>query len=199
MTDTAIEVRLLAGAEVRAADEGAEKALAGRVCPYGKFAPIGGRFEESFAPGVFAKSIREAARSLPLMLNHRHDELPIGRAVEWEERGDDGLHARWVLADTDEARRAHGLVVDGFLWGLSVGFVAQRDGDVWEVHTPPALNRVTRRQARLAEVSLVSVPAYADAVVTHTRTSLVAAVSLTPHRNAWAEWLEGVRKLPAKV
>lgn len=195
---TECEVRLLTGAEVRAADEGSEKALAGRVCPYGVFAPIGGRYEESFAAGVFAKSIAESARSLPLMLNHRHNELPIGRAVEWEERGVDGLHARWLLADTDEAKRAHGLVVDGFLWGLSVGFVPQREGDDWQLHNPPALNRVTRRQARLAEVSLVSVPAYADAVVTHTRTSLVAAVSLTPHRNAWAEWVEGVRKSAAR-
>lgn len=193
-----LEVRLLTGCEVRAADEGNEKALAGRVAPYGVWAPIGGRFEESFAPGVFAKSIQESARSLPLLLNHRRDELPIGRAVEWEERAD-GLHGRWVLADTDEARKAHGLAVDGFLSGLSTGFVAQRpDGDVFEWHQPPHLNRVTRRQARLAEVSLVSVPAYADAVLTHTRTSLAEVVTLTPHRNAWAEWLAGVRK-PAGI
>ncbi len=195
MTD--LEVRLLTGCEVRAADEGAEKALAGRVAPYGTWAPIGGRYEESFAPGVFAKSIRESAKALPLLLNHRHGDLPIGRAVEWEERAD-GLHGRWLLADTDEARKAHALAVEGFLSGLSTGFIRQANGDDVELHAPPQLNRITRRQARLAEVSLVSVPAYADAVLTNTRTSLVEVVSLTPHRNAWAEWLDGVRK-PVRI
>ena len=187
MTET-LEVRLLVGAEIRASDEGTEKGFEGRLVPYGIFAPIGGTFEESIAPRCFQKSIREAAGNLPLMANHDHKKWPIGRSVEWDDR-DDGLWGRWVMADTEQAREAHGLVQAGMLRGLSCGFVPFRDHETWEVRQAPQLSRVTRRQARLVEASVVPIPTWSEAVITATRSTVAPPGGpLTPHLNAWREW-----------
>lgn len=186
------EIRVFPGMEIRAADEGTELALEGCVVPYGVFAPIAARVEESMAAGVFTKSIREAARALPLLMLHDHHSIPVGKAVEWDDRRD-GLHARWLMADTDEARQAHRLADGDYLTGLSVGFQPSKTHDVWEFREPPALDRVTRLNARLLETSLVPVPTWSQAVITHTRSALAGGVTLTPHRDAWAEWLETIR------
>lgn len=187
------ETRLLVGAELRAADEGQELALSGRLVPYGVWAPIGGRFEEQMAPGVFNQSIKQAARALPLLMTHDHQSIPIGKAVEWDDRAD-GLHGRWVMADTPEARNAHAMADGEFLTGLSVGFAPNAKQDEWEMHDPPELCRVTRRNARLLEASLVPCPAWPEAVITHTRSSIADRGPLTPYRNSWAEWLETIRE-----
>ena len=160
------QIRALEGATVDVADEGAEKGFAGLAVPYGKPGPIvvriGGRetpAEEFMHAGVFAKSIHEAASNLPLLVNHRRDELPVGRSVEWDDRPD-GLHARWIMADTDEARKIHTMIKDRFLTGLSVGFIP-KVSTVDPGSPPSTLPQVHRRQGRLFEVSCVSVPTFA--------------------------------------
>jgi HK97 family phage prohead protease len=189
------EIRLLEGAELRASDEGAERALTGRLVPYDIWAPIGGRFEESMARGVFNQSITQAARALPLLMNHDHKSIPVGKAVEWDDRPD-GLHARWIMADTPEARLAHDMAEGDFMTGLSVGFQPNAKHDVWAMADPPELCRVTRRNARLLEASLVACPTWQEAVITHTRSSVAGSGELFPYRNAWAEWLEEIRNAP---
>jgi len=187
------EIRLLAGAELRASDEGPELGFEGRVVPYNRFAPIGGRFEEAIAPRCFAKSIQEAAGNLPLMALHDHQAWPIGRSVEWDDRPDE-LWARWVMADTDPAKEVHGLVQAGVVRGLSVGFLPLRDQEEWVMREAPDLSQVTRRQARLVEVSVVPIPTWAEAMITITRSSVAPpGRPLTPRLNAWQEWLAGVR------
>lgn len=187
------EMRLLAGAELRASDEGPEKGFEGRVVPYNRFAPIGGRFEEAIAPRCFAKSIQEAAGNLPLMAKHDHQSWPIGRSVEWDDRPTE-LWARWTMADTDAARELHGLVTAGVVRGLSVGYLPMRDQEDWTMRQAPDLSQVVRRQARLVEVSVVPIPTWAEAVITVTRSSVaVPGGRLTPRLNAWQEWLEEVR------
>jgi HK97 family phage prohead protease len=191
MTET-VEVRLLAGAELRASDEGAEQGFEGRLVPYGVFAPIGGTFEEAIAPHCFAKSIHEAAGNLPLMGNHDHKSWPIGRSVEWDDR-DDGLWGRWVMADTDPAREAHRLIKAGIVRGLSCAFVPFREQETWEVRTPPDLSRVTRKQARLVEASVVPIPTWAEAQITVTRSTVCPPGGpLTPRANAWRAWRDSL-------
>jgi len=186
------EIRLLVGAELRASDEGAEKGFEGRLVPYDVFAPIGGTFEESISPRCFEKSIREAAGSLPLMANHDHQKWPIGRSVEWDERAD-GLHGRWVLADTEQAREVHQLVDAGMVRGLSCGFMPLRDQETWETRQPPQLSRVTRHQARLVEASVVPIATWSEAVITVTRSSVAAPGGpLTPRLNAWKVWRDSL-------
>lgn len=158
--------------------------------PYNVWAPIGGRWLERMSPGVFARSIIQATergKSFPLHINHDHSQLPVGRAVEWEDR-DDGLHGRWVMADTEAARDCHRMISEGFLSGLSVGFTPNRDSDIWETADPPGVNRVTRRQARLLEASVCSVPTWEEAVVTLTRSHLTERTDLRPNLEAWTEW-----------
>lgn len=186
------EIRLLVGAELRASDEGTERGFEGRLVPYNVFAPIGGTFEESIAPRCFEKSIREAAGNLPLMANHDHQKWPIGRSVEWDDRAD-GLHGRWVLADTEPAAEVHKLVQAGMVRGLSCGFMPSRDQETWEVRKPPHLSRVTRRQARLVEASVVPIATWSEAVITVTRSSVAPPGGpLTPRLNAWKAWRDSL-------
>ena len=185
------ETRLLEGTEIRATREGKERAFEGLLVPYGKWASIGGLFEERHVRGVFTKSIKEAASALPLMAIHDRLSYPIGKAVEWDDR-DDGLHGRWVMADTKEAKKAWGLIEDRFLCGLSCGFQPVKGGDVWENRQPPNLPRVTRRQARLVEASVVPVPTWNEAVITHTR-SARGTVSATPNLDRWSRWFEELK------
>lgn len=182
-----MEIRLLEGAELRTADEGSEKAFAGRLVPYNSWAPIGGRWVEMMTPGVFNRSIEQAKSPFPLHVNHDHSKLPIGKAVEWDDR-DDGLHGRWLMADTDEARECHRMIKEGFLSGLSVGYSPNRGSDIFELADPPEVNRVTRRQARLLEASVCSVPTWPEAVVTWTHSQVTERSDLRPNLEAWTEW-----------
>ena len=77
--------------ELRDVDAG-RRYLEGRAVPYGVPADIGW-YVETFDRGVFAKSIREAANGLPLLLFHNGSSLDtlIGRAESWSEQTD-GLH-----------------------------------------------------------------------------------------------------------
>lgn len=190
MATAQMEIRLLEGAELRTADEGTEKAFSGRLVPYNVWAPIGARWVEQMVPGVFTRSIQQQTtrgKSFPLMVNHIHDQLPVGKSVEWDDR-DDGLHGRWVMADTDAARECHRMIEEGFLSGLSVGFIPNRESDRFEPADPPMVNRVTRCQARLIEASICSVPTWEEAVVTLTRSTLAPRSDLRPNLEAWSEW-----------
>jgi uncharacterized protein len=187
------QIRLIEGAELRRSDEGTELGFEGCAVPYNVDAPIPGNRLERMAPGVFSKSIKEFAKSLPLLFNHRHDAEPIGHAVEWHDQPD-GLHARWVMANTDEARRIHSLIDDGDLSGLSVGFVPLvSDPQVQRLVRPPEVGRVTRKIARLIETSVVSAPTWAQAVVTHTRSGDTPLTTRHVYAAAWREWLDSVR------
>jgi len=181
------EIRLLVGAEIRALDNG-EQGFEGRLVPYGVWAPIGGTFEERIAPGCFAKSIKEAAGNLPLMAIHDRAKFPVGKSVDWDDKPD-ALYGRWAMAPTDQAREAYGLVQGGFLRGLSVVFIPIPAEQDVETRAAPQLTRITRRQARLVEASLVPTPTWAEAVVTVTRSSVAPPGGpLTPYLNAWQEW-----------
>lgn len=146
--------------------------LAGRAVPYGEFASIGW-FEEEHQAGSFARSITEAAARLPLLLWHDNRTFPVGVSDEWKD-GDDGLDAVWRMDDADEARRAADLASKQMLTGLSIGFAPIRsawtylDDDEWNPEEG-RLDRVTRLESRLLEVSLTPTPAFAGAKVSLVR------------------------------
>lgn len=197
--DEGEQIRALEGAEIDVADEGAEKAFAGLAVPYGRPGPIvvriGGRptpAEELMHPGVFSKSISEAARNLPLLVNHRRDELPVGRSVEWDDRPG-GLWARWIMAATEAAEQIHTMIKDRFLTGLSVGFIP--NVSTVTLGSPPStLPQIHRRQGRLFEVSVVSVPTFAEAVIEHTLSRGEKVLPVADVRVlAWQEYLRSIR------
>ena len=161
--------------------------LSGLAVPYSEeFEDVGWYFER-FRKGVFAKSIREAAKGLPLLMFHDSAKMPVGVSVEWRE-ANDGLHGVWKIDTADPvaveaARKAR----DGFLTGLSVGFAPIENGTTREYDDHDALY-VTRTEARLLEVSLTPTPAYAGAQVQYVRSRETDTRKRTVQRARLAEW-----------
>jgi len=173
--------------------EAGPRYLEGRAVPYGVPADIGW-YVETFDRGVFAKSIREAANGLPLLLFHNAQSLDtlIGRAESWDEQAD-GLHGVWRLQDDDQAKRAAQLASDGVLGYMSVGFQPIRSTTRFEDDDDKVY--VDRHEARLLEVSLTPTPAYAAATVTKVRTREASLGADVAGRRlpGWQEYLDSIR------
>ena len=143
--------------------------MTGRAVPYGVWTNRGW-FMESVAYGAFDKSIKEAAGGgLPLHLFHDSDSFPIGVSTSWESKKD-ALYGTWRLDKGPEAQRAAQLAADGMLVYLSVGHAPIRS--TWEYVAsedwgpdlgPEHMDRLTRVESRLVEVSLLTAPAFPQA------------------------------------
>ena len=170
------------------------RTLRALAATYGRVYDVG-LFTETLHPGVFTKSIRESARALPLHLNHTHDNIPIGKVTEWQ---DTDAELR-VLAEFDtraEAMEAARLAEQGYLSGVSVGFLPLAERSRWD--TTGAKPHVDRYEARMLEMSLCSVPAYDDAAVVAVRSLGVpdlpaTVVRPTPHLDGAKAWLASIR------
>ena len=168
-TLTAPEGRLFAGVEFREVETTADYSmLRGLAVPYNEWASIGW-FLEEFSPGSLGKSIKEAARALPLNLFHENRTFPIGAASEWDETAA-GLAGVWRLDGSEMAQEAARLAEQGMLTGLSIEFGPIRsewvEAEVWDpARGPDYMDRVTRVEARLGAVGLVQTPAYVSAGV----------------------------------
>ncbi|CDG39719.1 HK97 family phage prohead protease [Asaia bogorensis] len=125
-------------------------------------------------PGAFAETLAERkaqGRNIPMHVMHGilgGDGLPVG---VWDDASEDshGLHLRGRLSgmDTDYGRRLYGLVKDGALGGLSIGFSVRKDGATFG--TEPGGPRRHIKAVDLHEVSLVDDPSNALARVTEMR------------------------------
>ena len=102
--------RVYASYELREAEvEGSEgRFLRGRAVPYDAWTDTGW-YRERVMPGAFAKSIKESAHALPLLLFHDSRTFPVGAAEEWSEEPD-GLVGLWRMDEDDpDAMQARGL------------------------------------------------------------------------------------------
>ena len=191
VTLAAPEVRTFGGVTFRDAEMSESgKWLEGRAVPYGTWQDVGW-YKEKIRKGAFAKSIREAAKKLPLLLWHDSRSFPIGVSYRWTEN-DDGLDVVWQLDTGDRAQEAARLARDGMLTGLSVGFhdiISERTYDPDE-----DMSYVERIEARLLEVSLTPTPAYAGAKVALVRSRERAVAAGGGRRSAelagLRDWLE---------
>ena len=191
-------------AETTTGQSGTLRWLEGTAVPYNRDADIG-FFVEQFAPGSLAKSITEAARSLPLHLFHDSASFPIGVASEWRD-GKEALEGVWKLDDSDLAQRAAKLAKaddDGtaLLGYMSIRFAPIRSAwtyvDDWNPDLGPNhKDHVIRTEARLLETSLVSTPAYKEASVSFVRTAERAISREASGREVkgWREYLERVQR-----
>lgn len=201
------EARVVPAATVQLRDAGVTNGyryLEGLAVPYGRAADIGW-FVEEFAPGSLAKSISEAARSLPLHLFHDSQALPIGVAKEWHDE-DDALRGVWKLDDSELAQRAARMAQpddDGvsLLGYLSIRFSPIRSEWTYVDDFNPDLgpnhkDHVVRTEARLLETSLVSTPAYKEAAVELVRTGERAIGREASGREiaGWREYLDSMRR-----
>lgn len=207
VTLRAPEVRTFAALEFRETDTTEDgHYLEGRAVPYNRWADIGW-FRECFVPGAFAKSIREAAKKLPLLLWHDNRTFPIGISHEWRDN-DEGLDVVWRL-DVDDPRAVEAArkARDGLLTGLSIGFAPierwgkNARGEQVDLNNLIELDdmgvaSITRKEARLLEVSLTPTPAYAGAQVQLVR-------SRAPHQggrrrsaetDAWRDYLSRITR-----
>jgi HK97 family phage prohead protease len=141
------------------------RTLAGTVLPYGTQARIGG-YVESFARGAFAD-----AETVPLLISHRHAALPIGTSVALVDEPA-RLAGEFKLSETRDADEVLSLAKDGVPLGFSVGFVP--DQDRWTRDH----KWVVRVRAKLVEVSVVAVGAYAGARVETVRANAPATTPL---------------------
>lgn len=167
--------------------------IEGIAVPYGVESDVG-YYMEQIQRGCFAKSIKEAAKTLPLLTWHDSRSFPIGKSVEWTEL-DDGLRAVWELDTDDEtamtaARKAR----DGFMTGLSVGFHPIKSERV--VDEELGILHVKRVEARLLEVSVTPTPAYAGAQVAlvRSREARGGRRRQSAELDAWRRYLQSVTR-----
>src|SRR3990172_4694249 len=112
-------------------------------------------------PEAFASSIEAFRANGPIFWGHAeiHNPLakPIGRATDAVIR-DGGLHIKARWAQTAEAQEVRGLVTDGIVSTLSVGFNPKM------AETRGGVNYIT--DLELLEVSVVAIPANIGAAIT---------------------------------
>jgi len=132
-------------------------------------------------PGAFKETLGEWERRgrLPSMkLMHgtalnpfTGDDLPIGKWLEMKEDGR-GLFVKGRLSglDTDHGRRIHGLMKDGILDGLSIGYKARRVTRL----TGPAKRQLD--SVGLFEVSLVDDPSNDRARLTDVKSADIRTI-----------------------
>jgi hypothetical protein len=179
--------------------------LEGRAVPYDVWADVGW-FLEQHAFGSLERSTKGGSGvKLPLLLFHDNQKWPAGHAESWTHESD-GLHGVWRLNDTPEAQQAAKLAAGGDLVGLSIGFAPIRSKwemvDDWAPELgPDHVDRVTRLESRLVEVSMTATPAFADAEVTQVRHRhrysaegrREMVTGPTPLKNGWREWVDAAR------
>jgi HK97 family phage prohead protease len=173
------------------------KFLEGRAVPYDTWADIGW-FLEQHQKGSLDVTIKQAAAKLPLLLWHNNRNWPIGVADKWDS-ADDGLHGVWRLNGTNDAQQAALLAESGDLGYMSIGFSPIRSA--WEYVEdynpdlgPDHMDRVTRLESRLLEVSLTPTPAFATAEVTMVRTHERPRPRQESKVDAWRRELEKLRR-----
>lgn len=183
--------------------------------PYNDPADIG-MFMEDFAPGSLAKSIKEAARSLPLHVWHDDmpmyspmtiESSPIGVAHEWDD-DNNRLRGVWKLDDSVKAQRAAKLAKPDEQGRSLMGYMSIRFQPIrsawtyaedWNPDLGPAYkDRVTRIEARLVSVSLVSTPQYQSAAVEWVRSAEPQRKREAASRelDEWAAYLQQVKAGP---
>ncbi|VBA60498.1 HK97 family phage prohead protease [Mycobacterium attenuatum] len=173
------------GTELRADEQG--RRIWGICVPYNQRTTIteydGSRFDEMFVRGSFQRSLEQRAHKIKLLAGHDRRRFPIGRATALEER-DDGLHGEFAIPNTREGDDVLELVRTGTLDAFSICFEPVRDRRENGV--------LVRAEAKLREISLVSMPAYEGALVGGIRAAqpqqLVIPRSIAEARLSLFDW-----------
>lgn len=141
--------------EIRSVDT-AKREVEGIAVPWGQTASIGGFYTEEMKRGAVQDSDDAA-------LWWRHEE-PIGTIVSAKDTVD-GWLIRARISETPTGDKAYVLARDGVVKNFSIGF----QPDTFEVREDDSGTHITHTKIRVREVSLVPLPAYDGAQVTHVR------------------------------
>lgn len=142
--------------ELKAVDKGWE--VAGYASTWGGEPDSWG---DIVAKGAFANSL--AKRKTKLLWQHDMGE-PIGKQISLTE-DDTGLFGRWTIVPTDTGTKAHQLLEAELVDSLSIGFMTVK------AHYNDDAVRILD-EVELYEVSLVTIPANANALVTSFKTAV---------------------------
>lgn len=142
-------------------------------------------------PKAYKASLKAYLKKNPVILwMHQHDQPPIGKAVAGEILKD-GLQIDFKFADTPQAQQIRYLFDEGFLNAVSVGLLPKEA--IWD---PDEVRRVLDREkveydadhppvrvftdAELLEVSAVTVPANANALLVRALEQKFGDAAITP-------------------
>jgi uncharacterized protein len=136
---------------------GASAACTGVAAPYNE-KDLGG---DILRPGLFAKSLAESGDKLPLLWSH---DVRAVLGVVTASTNDRALtvDGELLTEHVEKSREVYQLLKVGAIRGLSVGFLPQRKA-------PLSGGGTEYLEARLCEVSLCSIPSYAQAQVVEVR------------------------------
>lgn len=152
------------------------RTITGLAVPFGVPARVsdgGPSYLEVWQRGAFTKTIAQRGHLVKLLVMHDRQTMPIGRATKLTETAD-GLVGEFRVSDVPGGNDALTLVRDGALDGLSIGFAPLRQSTRGDT--------VTRIEARLDEVSLVSFPAFDSARVLAVRSADYPRLSIARRR-----------------
>jgi len=137
-------------------------------------ASVFGMVVDAFTPtimqrGAFTKTIKERSRAIPILWQHDMWD-PIGLPTRLFE-DENGLVLQARISRTDTGRKALTLMRDGVVRALSIGFEpVQFD---FEEQPDGSMIRFVR-EARLVEISVVTLGADPNAMITEVRSGSVA-------------------------
>lgn len=144
----------------------AEGEFRGMAVTFGS--PIDAYIPTFIQRGAFTKTIQERERSIPILWQHNIDE-PIGRPTKLFE-SDSGLVLQAQISRTNRGRDALILMRDGVINALSVGF----DPVIFDfVEQPDGSMQRFIREARLHEISVVTLGADAQASISEVQGSAI--------------------------
>ena len=118
-------------------------------------------YDDLIVKGAFAESLRVRT---PKFLDQHDQRRPIGKVISLVE-DDHGLYGKWRFANTAKAREAYEDVKEGLVEGLSIGFIAKD----YEYNNEGI--RVLKT-IDLREISVVTIPANDDALITVVKTAV---------------------------
>lgn len=148
---------LSAPIEVRKAADAEGRTISGYAAIFNSVTDIGGYFREQIAPGAFANAIAGDVRAL---FDHDSSKV-LGRTTAGTLRLSEdskGLAIEIDLPDTQTARDLAVSMERGDISGMSFGFAVTRQE--WDETQDPPLRTIL--ECELAEVSVVTFPAYED-------------------------------------
>jgi HK97 family phage prohead protease len=145
-----------------------QRTIVGVAVPFGVASTVsdnGGytSYQESFAPGSFARTIAERGGRVKLLRSHEAANLAVGRAsLLREDPG--GLWSEFAVSKTTAGDELLELVRDGVVDAFSIGFAGVRDRQQDGV--------TVRTEVKLYEVSAVNFGAHDGALIAGVRSAL---------------------------
>lgn len=185
---TKFEIRAAIPADIEAGDQGVK--VSGYAAVFNEETNIGGYFREVIRPGAFAEAI--GRDDVVFVINH--DGLPLARTRSGTLRLVEDNHGLFIETTLDAEDPDVKAIVPkmkrGDLDKMSFAFYMDGGRQVWDETSDPPL-RVIEKVGRLADVSIVTTPAYEG--------TEIGLRSLDEHRRAKNAAAYSVRKLRMKM